>query len=70
MFDAAWVHTEGYPGMADPSVKDWFMAHAEEAVIFISAFPEATLQEMRKALDLQKAFQQVLDCISECGYHV
>jgi hypothetical protein len=61
IFDAVWSHTEGYPGIQHPSVKDWFMSHAVEATSFNSDYPDATVKEIRKALDVQHAFQQVLD---------
>lgn len=60
-FDATWSHTEGFPGITHPSVKDWFMSQAVEAVSFTRAYPDATVKEIWKALDVQHAFQQVLD---------
>jgi hypothetical protein len=60
-FDATFSHCVGYPGSGDPSVRDWFMQHAEEAVTYVSSYPNATTRAIWKALALQEAFQQVLD---------
>ena len=37
VFDNTFQYTEGYPGIKDPSVKDWFVAHQGPASAFISA---------------------------------
>ena len=60
-FDESWEHTEGYPGVKSPAVKDWFMARATEASNFLCAYPEPTVKQVLRALSLQKAFDQVLD---------
>jgi hypothetical protein len=61
IFDKAFAHCEGYPGLQDPHIKDWFMTYAREAVGYISAYPQATVKEIWRALDVEKAFEQVLD---------
>jgi hypothetical protein len=61
IFDAVFSHCEGYPGLTDPNIKDWFMTNAREAVAFICAYPDASVKEIWKALAVQKAFQEVLD---------
>jgi hypothetical protein len=61
IFDAVFSHCEGFPGLQDPHIKDWFMSYAREAVGYISAYPEATVKDIWRALALEKAFQQVLD---------
>jgi hypothetical protein len=60
-FEASFSHIEGFPGIHDPHVKDWFMAHAVEAANFVCAYPEPSVKEVLSALAVQKAFQQVLD---------
>jgi hypothetical protein len=60
-FDETWGHVQGYPGVASPSVKAWFKDHTVVAGNFVLAYPEPTVKQVLKALDLQKAFQQVLD---------
>jgi hypothetical protein len=61
LFQATFSHCEGFPGIQDPNVKDWFMAYTREALGFISATPQATVKQLWRALDLEQAFQQVLD---------
>ena len=61
VFDAVWLHCEGFPGIKAPNVKDWFMANAQEAEVYISAYPDATVKQIWKALAVEKAFEQVLD---------
>ncbi|HZR42556.1 MAG TPA: hypothetical protein VFB12_20715 [Ktedonobacteraceae bacterium] len=61
IFDAVFSHCEGFPGIKDPRAKDWFMNNAREAVAYISAYPDASVKQIWKALAVQNAFQQVLD---------
>lgn len=61
VFDAIFSHCEGYPSIKNPSVKDWFMTNAREAVAYSCSYPDASVKEIWKALALQKAFQEVLD---------
>jgi hypothetical protein len=60
-FAEFWSHIEGYPGITDPSVRDWLTAHQYEALAYDSSYPEPTVKQIWKALELQHAFQQVLD---------
>ena len=34
-FEVTWNHVQGFPGIKDPTVKDWFKAHAVKASQFI-----------------------------------
>jgi hypothetical protein len=61
MFDAVLSHCEDYPGITHPTIKDWIVAHEVEASAFGSAYPGATVKQIWKALDVQQAFQEVLD---------
>jgi hypothetical protein len=62
VFDVVFAHAEGWPGLKDVDVaKDWFQAHSEVANTVISAYPNATVRQIWKALALQQAFQEVLD---------
>jgi len=60
-FDETFCHTEGYPGVRSPDVKDWFMARAIEAGNFVAAYPEPTVKQVLRALAVDQAFQQALD---------
>lgn len=61
VFQDVFSHCEGFPGIKDPNVKDWFLANAIEAYAFGSAYPEATVKAIWKALAVTKAFEEVLD---------
>lgn len=61
VFDAVLSHCEGYPGITHPTIREWLVAHQVQASSFGSAYPDATVKEILKALALYQAFQQVLD---------
>jgi hypothetical protein len=60
-FDQVFSHSEGFPGITDPGVKDWFVAHQEPAGIFVSSYPDLTVQQIWKDQRVNEAFQAVLD---------
>lgn len=60
-FDKVFSHTEGFPGVADPGVKDWFVAHQAPAGVFVSSYPDLTVQQVWKDQRVSEAFQAVLD---------
>lgn len=61
IFDAVFSHCEGFPGIKDPNIKDWFMANAREASGYVCAYPDATVKAIWKALAVEKAFENILD---------
>jgi hypothetical protein len=61
VFDAVFSHCEGFPGLNDPNIKDWFQLHAVTASNFISAYPDLTVQQIWKDQRVNEAFQAVLD---------
>ena len=54
-------HCEGWVGIQDPTAADWLLDHAIPAIMYDCAYPEPSVKEVRKALAVQKAFEQVLD---------
>ena len=60
-FELTWNHVQGFPGIKDPTVKDWFKAHAVKASSFVGAYPEMTVKDIWRALAVAAAFDQVLD---------
>ncbi|MFI9588332.1 hypothetical protein ACIHCQ_42620 [Streptomyces sp. NPDC052236] len=60
-FDKVFSHTEGFPGVSDPGVKDWFVAHQAPAGVFVSSYPDLTVQQIWKDQRVNEAFQEVLD---------
>jgi hypothetical protein len=51
----------GYPGIRSPSIKDWVVSQQVTAVGFYSAYPEASVRDVWKALKTKKAFDDLLD---------
>jgi hypothetical protein len=61
LFDAIFQHTEGYDGLPDLAVVKAFILSAQvSAAAYARNYP-GTVKEIRKALRVNKAFQQVLD---------
>jgi hypothetical protein len=60
-FEKIFSHMEGFPGIADPNVKDWFVAHQAPASIFLSSYPALTVKQIWKDQRVNEAFQAVLD---------
>ncbi|MFF1689438.1 MULTISPECIES: hypothetical protein [unclassified Streptomyces] len=60
-FDKVFSHCEGFPGVTDPGVKDWFVSQQEPAGVFVSAYPDLTVQQIYKDHRVDDAFQEVLD---------
>ncbi|AZS76795.1 hypothetical protein DDE74_32235 [Streptomyces lydicus] len=60
-FDTIFSHSEGFPGISDPGVKDWFVAHQAPAKSFVSSYPDLTVQQIWKDHRVDEAFEEVLD---------
>jgi hypothetical protein len=60
-FDNVFSHTEGFPGIKDPNVKDWFAARQVTSGVFATAYPDLTVQQIWKDQRVNQAFQEVLD---------
>ncbi|GGJ70987.1 hypothetical protein [Streptomyces brasiliensis] len=61
VFDSVLQHTEGYPGIKDPHIKDHVVAHQATACSYQRAIPDATVKDLQKALRVQEDFQHLLD---------
>ncbi|MGH1549687.1 hypothetical protein ACRAWB_11145 [Leifsonia poae] len=61
LFDVIFRHTEGYDGLPDLATEKAFILGAQErAAAYARNYP-GTVKEIRKALRVNAAFQQVLD---------
>src|SRR5215212_7055871 len=63
--DALFSEVEGYPGIHDPSVKDYILKHQIEADEFYSAYPNATVRQIRKGQRVLQAWEELLDASEE-----
>jgi hypothetical protein len=61
LFDDVGQHLEGYPGISDPTIKDWFVAHQVPVQTFSTAYPDLTVQQIWKLQRAYDALQGVLD---------
>ncbi|MEU7899245.1 hypothetical protein AB0B45_41125 [Nonomuraea sp. NPDC049152] len=61
IFDTILQHTEDYPGIHDPNIKDLIVAHQETACSYFRTIPDATVKDLQKAVRVQEAFQRLLD---------
>jgi hypothetical protein len=53
--DSWWSHCVGYPGTADPAAfKRWIRDHKVDSGLFANAYPGATVQDVRRALDTRE----------------
>jgi hypothetical protein len=59
--DRIFSHCEGFPGIKDPSVKDWLNANQVSALYFFSGYPDLTVKQIWKDQEVNEAFQEVLD---------
>ena len=51
----------GYPGIHSSDIKNWIVSQQVTAIGFYSAYPEASVRDVWKALKTKKAFDDLLD---------
>ena len=54
----------GYPGIHSPDVKDWIVSQQVTALCFYSAYPDASVRDVWKAMKVKKALDTLLDAAS------
>ena len=54
----------GYPGIHSPNIKDWIVSQQVSAIAFYSAYPDASVRDVWKALKAKKALDSLLDAAS------
>jgi len=59
-FDDIFQYAVGWPGITNPEVKNYFVAHQITATTYARSYDASVLQ-IKAALRLNEAFQQVLD---------
>lgn len=59
--DLLFHECEGYPGARDPNFKEWLVRNQVEALAFYSAYPDASVRNVWKALKVKQAFDTLLD---------
>jgi hypothetical protein len=59
--DLIFGEAEGMPGIRSPNVKDWIVKHQVSSTYFYSAYPEASVRDIRKALKVEGGLDVLLD---------
>ena len=59
--DLAFGEAEGYPGIHSPDIKDWIVKHQVSATHFYSAYPNASVRDIWKALKIKGGLDVLLD---------
>jgi hypothetical protein len=62
--DTIFGEAEGFPGIHSPDVKDWIVEHQLSATYFYSAYPNATVRDIWKALKIEGGLDIILDAAS------
>ena len=64
--DRIWSHCEDWPGSVTPDTLTGFITdHAEKADLFYAAYPDSTVREVKRALKIQQAVQNLFDALQE-----
>jgi hypothetical protein len=64
LIDVAFGEAEGYPGIKSPDVKDWFVKNQVSSTYFYSAYPEASVRDIWKAMKVKGGLDVLLDAAS------
>jgi hypothetical protein len=59
--DLQFGEVEGYPGIRSPDIKDFIVKHQVTATSFYSAYPNASVRDIWKALKIKGGLDVVLD---------
>jgi hypothetical protein len=59
--DFQFGEVEGYPGVRSPDIKDFIVKHQVPAIHFYSAYPNASVRDVWKALKIKGGIDVVLD---------
>ena len=53
LIDNIFEEAEGYPGIRSPDIKDFIVKHQVSAINFFSAYPDASVRDVWKALKIK-----------------
>jgi hypothetical protein len=59
--DLLFHELEGYPGIHSPDIKDFIVKHQVTATAFYSAYPNASVKDLWKALKIKDSLNNLLD---------
>ena len=64
LIDLVFEEVEDYPGIRSPNIKDYIVKSQVTATYFYSAYPDASVRDIRKALKVEKGLDVLLDAAS------
>lgn len=59
--DLIFGEAEGAPGIHSPNIKDWIVKHQVSSLYFYSAYPDASVRDIWKALKVKGGLDVLLD---------
>ena len=64
LMDLLFQSVEGWPGIADPSVKDFIAKHQIDAAGWFVANPQVTVVDVRRLQRMEKAVNEMMDAVA------
>ena len=62
--DLAFGEVDDYPGIKSPDIKDYIVKHQITSTYFYSAYPDASVRDIRKAMKVKSGLDVLLDAAS------
>ena len=64
LIDLVFEEVEDYPGIKSPDIKDFIVKSQVTSTYFYSAYPDASVRDIRKAMKVKSALDVLLDAAS------
>jgi hypothetical protein len=64
LIDHVFEEVEDYPGIKSPDIKDYIAKYQVTSTYFYSAYPDASVRDIRKAMKIERGLVVLLDAAS------
>jgi len=64
LIDHVFEEVEDYPGIKSPDIKDYIAKYQVTSTYFYSAYPDASVRDIRKAMKIESGLDVLLDAAS------
>ena len=64
LIDIVFEEVEDYPGIRSPDIKDYIVKSQVTSTYFYSAYPDASVRDIRKAMKIKRGLDVLLDAAS------
>ena len=64
LIDHVFEEVEDYPGIKSPDIKDYIAKYQITSTYFYSAYPDASVRDIRKAMKIERGLDVLLDAAS------